>query len=90
MQRGNCYVTSEAIYHLLGGKATGWIPQVMRVGSGTHWFIKHRSGIVIDATAIQFKRLPDYRRARGTGFLTREPSRRARELMKRMVWQCAD
>lgn len=23
MKRGNCYVTSEALYHLLGGRAAG-------------------------------------------------------------------
>jgi hypothetical protein len=25
-RRGNCYYTSEALYHILGGKAAGWKP----------------------------------------------------------------
>lgn len=87
MKRGNCYVTSEAIFHLLGGRKAGWKAMVMRTSSDTHWFLKHDSGMVLDATASQFKQTPDYRKARGTGFLTRYPSMRAKELMERMVWQ---
>lgn len=87
--RGNCYVTTEALYHLLGGKAAGWIPQVMRIGSDTHWFLRHRAtGLVVDATAKQFgKETPDWSLARGTGFLTKGPSKRARLLMRAMLWQ---
>ncbi len=86
--RGNCYVTSEALYHLLGGKKAGWVPMRMRIGVETHWFLQHReSGLRIDATASQFLTPQDYSTARGSGFLTREPSRRARMLMNTMVWQ---
>ena len=28
-RRGNCYVTCEALYHLLGGKAAHYTPRVM-------------------------------------------------------------
>jgi hypothetical protein len=89
MRRGNCYVTSEAAYHLLGGKAGGWTPMRMRLPTGeTHWFLRHRSGLVLDLTADQFSWIrPDYSEARGAGFLTKGPSRRARELMEIMLWQ---
>ena len=60
----------------------------MRVNGESHWFLKHVSGIIVDATAQQFggRRLL-YSRATGSGFLTKNPSRRARKLMKELVWQ---
>ncbi len=85
--RGNCYVTSEALYHLLGGKAAGWKPMYMRTETDTHWFLKHESGMILDATASQFAKPIDYSKARGKGFLTKYPSARAMELMYRMIWQ---
>lgn len=87
MKRGNCYVTSEALYHALGGRSAGWTPQVMRVGGDTHWFLKHESGLIVDPTRRQFRKQPDYTRARGTGFLTKRPSKRARAMLDAMVWQ---
>lgn len=45
------------------------------------------SKFILDPTASQFKTPPDYRKGRGRGFLTKKPSKRARELMIRMVWQ---
>lgn len=86
--RGNCYVTSEALYHLLGGRKAGWKPMVMRTATDTHWFLKHSSGFILDATAKQFgKETIRYEAARGTGFLTKQPSKRAVLLMRRMLWQ---
>lgn len=88
MKRGNCYVTSEALYHNLGGKRAGWKPMLLRLDGETHWFLKHKSGLILDATAKQFGRhKPDYSKAVGNGFLTVRPSRRARALMEAMVWQ---
>lgn len=86
--RGNCYVTSEALYHLLGGKKAGWKPMRVKTATDMHWFLKHESGVILDATKIQFgSRPPDYRLAVGCGFLTKKPSRRAQEMMACMVWQ---
>lgn len=85
--RGNCYVTAEALYHLMGGKEAGWTPMSMWVGDDTHWFLKHRSGLIIDPTAKQFHKKLDYSKARGRGFLTRTPSKRAKSLMDLMLWQ---
>ena len=89
--RGNCYVASEALYHLLGGKAAGWKPMCIpkphiagRVTgkNDTHWFLKHSSGLIVDPTVSQFRRHPpDYSLARGCGFLTKQPSKRAVVLM---------
>ena len=60
----------------------------MRIGNDTHWFLKHKTGIIVDPTKCQFGRAtPDYTKARGRGFLTKEPSKRARAMMRQLVWQ---
>jgi hypothetical protein len=87
MKRGNCYVTCEALFHLLGGKQAGYKPMCMRHEGDTHWFLKHQSGLIIDPTVSQFKSRPDYATAVGRGFLTKGPSLRARELMVQLVYQ---
>jgi len=84
--RGNCYVTSEALYHLLGGKEAGWTPMNLRHEGDSHWFLRHSSGLMLDPTSPQFATPPDYSKARGRGFLTRRPSKRAQQLMARLVW----
>lgn len=86
--RGNCYVTSEALYHLLGGKAKGWKPMRVRHWGDTHWFLLNvNTGQILDATAKQFRTPPLYDKAVGSGFLTKQPSKRARALMDKLVWQ---
>ncbi len=84
--RGNCYVASEALYHLLGGKAAGWTPQQMQHEGDSHWFLKHSDGMIIDPTVMQFDKTPDYSRASGRGFMTKIPSKRARKLMMKILW----
>lgn len=85
-RRGNCYVSSEAAYHLLGGRDAGWKPMVVRHEGDNHWFLRHESGLLLDLTASQFHSAPPYHLARGIGFLTKKPSRRARDMMELMVW----
>lgn len=87
MVRGNCYVASEALYHLLGGKTAGWTPMTIKYEGDTHWFLKHSSGLILDPTVSQFKEPPPYEKARGRGFLTKAPSKRAQGLMEKIVWQ---
>jgi len=87
MSNGNCYYTSEALYHLLGGKSAGWKPMHMRHERQSHWFLKHESGLVLDATFKQFKTKPNYKKAKGKGFLTKYPSRAAAKMMRMMVWK---
>jgi hypothetical protein len=86
-RRGNCYVASEALYHIMGGKKAGWTPMVMQYAGDTHWFLKHRqSGLIIDPSVRQFKKRPPYEFGRGTGFLTRKPSKRAVSLIERLTY----
>jgi hypothetical protein len=42
---------------------------------------------ILDPTVSQFESPVPYTMARGRGFLTKEPSKRAREMMERLVWQ---
>lgn len=98
-KRGNCYVTCEALYHLLGGKKAGLVPCILKINGETHWYLEKRVLItrspkiyyrtIIDPTVKQFwpKRKLDYSKGRGCGFLTKKPSKRAQELMQKMVWQ---
>jgi len=82
---GHCYAASEAAYHLLGGKRAGWTPQSIRHEGFPHWFLRHRSGEVLDLTGDQFATPVPYEDAVGKGFLTREPSARARQIMTRVA-----
>ena len=91
--RGNCYVTSEAVYHLTGGSEGPWRPATVRVPGhkDVHWYLLHRTtGQVLDLTAAQFidsPAKPIYDHGRGRGFLTRKPSKRAQILIQSMLWQ---
>jgi hypothetical protein len=85
--RGNCYVSCEALYHLIGGKASGWKPMTLRHEGDVHWYLMHNSGLIVDPTVRQFKNKPNYENGRGRGFLTKKPSKRAVEMMEKLVWQ---
>ena len=80
---GHCYVASEAAFHMLGGKAAGWTPMFVRHEGAPHWFLRGPRGEVLDITAAQFRKTVPYAAAKAKGFLTREPSARARTLMGR-------
>lgn len=90
---GNCYAASEALYHILGGKRAGWKSMRLPIMGpdpklDTHWFLQHKSGLILDPSRRQFGRRPvDYSEARGSGFLTKKPSRKAKALIKRLTWQ---
>lgn len=99
--RGNCYVACEVFYHLMGGRAAGLTPHVVRMPSGeTHWFLTqvtdHDWVRIIDPSFGQFTRrerdlFPEiYADGRGCGFLTKKPSARARVLIDMLTWQRGD
>ena len=82
---GHCYVASEALFYLLGGRPEGWVPQVVRHEGGTHWYLRNvRTGRIVDPTAAQFETCPPYAAGRGIGFLTKGPSARTREVIRRL------
>lgn len=82
---GHCYVASEVAYHALGGKDKGWKPMFVRVNDEPHWFLQHENGFILDLTGEQFDTKIPYDQARGKGFLTKKPSKRAKILIERMI-----
>ena len=82
--QGHCYVASEALYHLVGGARSGLKPKRMRMPDGAvHWWLEDAEGNVIDPTHDQYAEIP-YEEGRGGGFLTREPSKRAQALIRKV------
>lgn len=84
---GHCYVACEALYHR-GARHCGFKPFTIRpTEDGTHWFLKHSDGTIIDPTSEQFTtrgiRIP-YEAGKSCGFLTKLPSKRCMELFRRM------
>lgn len=94
---GNCYHVSEAAFHILGGKSSGWQPMRTKLdvpknykGYAWHWFLKHESGMILDLSRKQFEGAmyqPDYSKAIRSGFLTRHPANLTKLLMVHMTYQ---
>lgn len=90
---GHCYHASEVLYHLWG-KEHGYTPAHVEVYMGKtwgwvgHWFLRGEEGSVLDITAAQFGkiRIP-YKHAIGCGFLTKRPSKRAQEIIRRLKFK---
>jgi len=85
---GHCYASSEALYHLLGGKKEGFKPILGKTEDGlTHWWILDNNDKIIDPTAEQFfykQQIPPYNNGKGNGFLTKQPSKRAQIIIDRI------
>lgn len=81
----HCYICAEAAYHLFG-KQAGFVPYVHSHGHGTHWWLYNEdSGELLDPSLPQHRgRRYAYEKGHRGNFLTDKPSRRARELMRRM------
>ncbi len=79
---GHCYVASEAYYHLSSENLT---PQYLYHENQPHWYLKRADGKIIDLTAEQFQTRPDYSLGRSLGFLTKQPSKRAKILIGRVM-----
>lgn len=82
---GHCYVASEALYHALGGPASGLTPEHIQHEGASHWYLRQANGPVIDITAAQFQTPVPYHQGRGKGFLTSQPSKRAQVVLSRIA-----
>src|SRR5262245_52606336 len=83
--KGYCYVASEALYHLAGGKGAGLaVYRCSLPGAGSHWWLVGQEGQIIDPTAEQFPEPPPYSTGARTAFLSRKPSTRTSELLARV------
>jgi hypothetical protein len=85
---GHCYVASEALFHTLGGKSAGLKAYTARDWRGkSHWWLQDTRGKIWDPTEAQytaFGKRPPYETGRGCGFLTKQPSRRAQQVLDRV------
>ena len=80
---GHCYVASEAAWHLLGGMDSDWRPFHMKHEGVSHWFLRNvKTESIIDLTVWQFANFPDYSCGVRKGFLTKEPSKRAQQVIQ--------
>jgi hypothetical protein len=77
----HCYVASEAFWHMTGKQ---FKPMFIRHEKSPHWFLMAGDGFVIDLTRSQFQTHPNYDSAKGKGFLTKQPSKRAQHLIDRI------
>lgn len=81
----HCYVATEAAYHMFA-KKMGYVPYVFKHPDGsTHWWlVQEETGDVLDPSGPQLgRRKFPYAEGRRAVFLTRRPSRRAAELIRR-------
>jgi len=81
---GHCYVASEAIYHLAKNEGIKLKPMFVYHEHTPHWYLCD-SGEILDPTKEQFSTPVDYSSAKGKGFLTKKPSKRAATLIKRAL-----
>ena len=86
---GHCYIASEALFHLAGGKASGLSIKRARDASNiSHWWLESAEGQIFDPTSDQYDHFgtkPPYQSGVSTGFLTKNPSKRAKILMDRCL-----
>ena len=81
---GYCYIVSEAIYHLFG-KHNGYFPYRVKHKNETHWYLQNKDSEIIDIIADSYKKNPfKYQNGTKTSFLTKEPSKRCQEILKRI------
>lgn len=79
---GHCYVASEVYFHANGGYDAFDVYMLLDDEQPTHWFLREKAtDTIIDLTQEQFDEQPLYDEARGTGFLTEEPSNRAKHVL---------
>lgn len=87
---GACYVVCEAIWHLMGEKKSGLKPHYVKVDDDNHFYLVDEKGKVIDPTVEQFSKKPKYTEGKPFGWMTVQPSERARKLMKRIKTLAGD
>jgi hypothetical protein len=83
---GHCYGAAEALYHLLGGKDSGYKAQRAVDDDGvSHWWVLSPTNEILDPTAAQytdFGKIPPYDKGRGASF--RRLSKRANTIICRV------
>ena len=82
---GHCYVATEAAYHLFGRQA-GYVSYVYKQADGTtHWWLCNEdTDDILDPTKPQLSHRFDYDQGHRRRFRTERPSKRAKELIRRV------
>ena len=73
---GNCYYVSEVIYHCLAPEGSKPYRLIDEDNEG-HWFLRDPNGEVIDLTADQYDKPPDYSKGKHHAFRTKQMSKPA-------------
>ena len=86
---GHCYVATESLYHLLGSEKDNYKPCCGRDDNNiVHWWLQHKTtNEIFDVTSEQYHsvgKFAPYEKGRGTGFLTKFPSKRTTILIERI------
>ncbi len=85
---GHCYIAAEVLWHSLDKKDFKPMCAVYfdEKGKCTHWWLKNKNtGEILDPTAEQYyPDTPPYTLGRGCGFLTKEPSKRAKIVLNKI------
>jgi len=85
---GHCYLATQVLWNLIGGKKSGATPMNLKHEGNQHWFLKLKDGSIVDLTAKQFSTPVPYGEARGRGFQTGfKPDKRAVEVLRRLANQ---
>ena len=83
---GHCYVATETYYHLMSDSKSNYKPCVLKKDNINHWYLKNiKSNQIIDITKNQFDDEIDYNKGRFCSFLTKNPSKRSKILIERIV-----
>jgi hypothetical protein len=72
---GFCYPIAEVMHHYLNREC---LPHLIKTDEGTHWYCVYDKGLAVDFTT----RAQDYTKGKPKSFLTKGPSKRARDLAK--------
>lgn len=84
---GFCYIGAEAAFHTIGMGFTPHVASYIENGMKcTHWWLQ-RNSVIIDPTEQQYRAFneePPYNLGRGTGFLTKQPSKKTKQFLELM------
>lgn len=84
---GHCYAASEAFFHMAGGREAGLRPHMKKSDDGSsHWWLVDGNGSVIEMLEERADHLEGYDYSAGgpRGFMTKGPSKRARDIIGRV------
>lgn len=83
--RAYCYPATEALFHLLSSSHNVEVWRQRLDSDTVHWYLRV-DGRWVDPTADQFDEgPPTYAEGARTGFLTKAPSKRAAEILRRIA-----